>query len=185
MADRPGLPTQPSLIGDKLFLRPATADDIAMTHHWLLQSELQMQSCRPQPVLTAGEAADQFRKLERSTEAATFIGMRRSDNVAVARVRYFDLNPLNGSAELGVLVDPDERGKGYGREAIDDLTRYLFRQRGLRKVYAQTGSFNLGAIRMLEALRFRKDATLRSHHFFNGEYHDDLIYSLLLFEFGG
>ena len=45
--------TQPSLIGDKVYLRPTTADDVANTHHWFVLSEPQSQTCHPLTILTA------------------------------------------------------------------------------------------------------------------------------------
>ncbi|RKX19168.1 MAG: N-acetyltransferase, partial [Candidatus Zixiibacteriota bacterium] len=54
----------------------------------------------------------------------------------------------------------------------------------LNKVYAQTASFNKGSIKLLESLEFKLDGTLRQHHFYKGQFHNDLLYSLLKFEYG-
>ncbi|MEW5995345.1 MAG: GNAT family protein, partial [Candidatus Zixiibacteriota bacterium] len=83
---------------------------------------------------------------------------------------------------LGVIIDPDERKKGYGKEALQILGRYLFSHRGLNKVYAQTAAFNEGAVALLESLGFKRDATLRNHYFYDGEFHAGYIYSLLAYE---
>jgi len=37
-------------------------------------------------------------------------------------------------------------------------------------------------VKLLETLGFKKDAVLRDHYFYNGEFHNGFIYSLLLFE---
>ncbi len=50
--------TGSQLVGEEVYLRPLTADDIVNTHHWFLQSDPQARSCRPLPFLTAQEAAD-------------------------------------------------------------------------------------------------------------------------------
>ncbi len=175
-------PAPPSLIGDKLFLRPTSPEDIGNMHHWFLQSEPQSLSCRPHPLATAKEAAERAQAAPKSAEDQRFTAVRKEDKTPVASVRYFSFNALNRSAELGLLVDPEVRRKGYGAEAIKILTRYLFRYRGLNKVYAQTAAFNEGAIAMLESLGFKKDATLRDHYFYNGEFHAGYVYSLLQFE---
>ncbi len=175
-------PAPPSLIGDKVFLRPTTPEDISNMHHWFLQSEPQSQSCHPHPLVTAKESAEAAQKKEKSINDQRFTAVRKDDKVPVALVRFFSLNPLNRSAELGLLVDPEVRRKGYGSEAIKIVTRYLFRYRGLNKVHAQTAGFNEGAIAMLESLGFKKDATLRDHYFYNGEFHVGYVYSLLQFE---
>jgi len=101
----------------------------------------------------------------------------------VGRVRFFDMNTQNRSAELGLLIDPDEQGKGYGLAALQLLCRFLIKSRGLNKVHAQTASFNKAAQALLKKAGFKLDGTLRHHYFYDGEYHNGLVYSLLAYEF--
>ncbi len=176
--------TQPSLVGEHVYLRPATADDVANNHVWFVLSEPQAQGCRPLPFRTASETAEAFKKKEATSDRQAFAIVRKQDKTLVGKIAFYDFNSLNRSAALGVLIDPDERKKGYGRDAMRVLIRFLFQYRGLNKVYAQTAEFNSAAVRLLESLGFKKDACLRDHHFYNGEFHDSLIYSLLLFEAG-
>ncbi len=184
MAEKKNLTTQPALIGNKVYLRPATAEDVANTYHWFLLGDPSSMTCRPLTVNTAAESAEAYKKAERSPDRQLFMVVRKKDNVPVGQIRFFDLNNLNRSAELGLLVDPDEQKKGVGSEAVKILCEYLFATRGLNKVYAQTGSFNAGAKALLESADFKLDGTLRRHYFYKGEYHDGLIYSLLAYEFG-
>ncbi|MDH3890412.1 MAG: GNAT family N-acetyltransferase [candidate division Zixibacteria bacterium] len=182
MADKKPLPTSPSLVGDKVFLKPTTPEDEANTYHWTLLSEPQSQTCRPWVFSTPSEIAERMKKAEKDMSRQRFMVLRKDDRTPVAKVTYFDLNTLNRSAELGLVVDPDERQKGYGADALKTLVRYLFPYRGLNKVYAQTAQFNTQAIALMESLGFKKDATLRDHYFYRGEFHHGLIYSLLQFE---
>jgi len=174
--------TQPALIGNKIFLRPATADDAANFHFWFNQCEPQSQTCRTQVLRTGGEAVEAFKKKERSSSRQDFAIVRKKDKTPVGKISFFDYNPLNRSAELGLLVDPDEHRNGYASESLRLLTAYLFNQRGLNKVYAQCSADNEGAVKLLESLGFKRDGTLRDHQFYNGEFHHCYIYSLLLFE---
>lgn len=175
-------PTQPSLVGAKIYLRPATADDAANVEYWTLQSEPEALSCRPLLFLTPSEAAERYKSKEKSTSQQRFAVVRKDDQMLVGAVAFFNYNPLNRSAELGLLIDPEERRKGYGKEAIQLLCRYLFRFRGLNKVHAQTVDFNEAALELLETLGFKRDGSLRDHYFYDGEFHNAAIYSLLLFE---
>jgi RimJ/RimL family protein N-acetyltransferase len=108
--------------------------------------------------------------------------VRKEGNLPIGRIRFFGLNTLNRSAELGLLIDPDERRKGYGGEAVRILARYLFRFRGLNKVYAQTSEKNVAACKLLEGAGFRRDGVLRHHYFSENEFSNGHLYSLLLFE---
>jgi RimJ/RimL family protein N-acetyltransferase len=100
----------------------------------------------------------------------------------IGHVTYFDLNFRNRSVEIGYLLAPAARGKGFAREAIALLLGYLFGGLGLNKVYAQTASSNTASTKMLEALGFQRDGVLRQHHMEDGELRDDFVYSILLSE---
>ncbi len=183
MAEKKPAPlTQPSFVGDKVYLRPMTADDVANTHHWFVLTEPQSQTCHPLTITSAAEASEAFKKQDRNPEMASLMIVRIADNMPVGRVRYFNWNNLNRSVELGILIDPDEREKGYAKEGIRIVMRYLFKHRNLNKVHAQTSVPNIGAIKLLESLGFKRDGVLRRHYFLNGEFQDGLIYSKLAFE---
>ncbi len=179
---KPPLLEQPSLVGEKVYLRPTTAEDIVNNHRWSVLSEPQSLSCRPRTLRTASEAVQLFKEAKRTPDRQGFAVCRKKDKMPVGDVGFFDFNQLNRSAELGLLIDPDERSKGYGSDALKVLCRYLFQYRGLNKVYAQTAGFNTVTAALLESLQFKKDATLRDHYFYDGEFHPGFIYSLLLYE---
>lgn len=181
--DKPIPTTAPDLVGEKIYLRPATAEDIANTYHWLLLSDPWSRTCRPIPYRTAAQVGEAFKKRDASPYEQPFMVIRKKDNVPVGKVSFFDFNTQNRSAELGLIVDPDERENGYGLAALRLLCRHLFKTRGLNKVYAQTASFNKAAQGLMKKAGFKLDGTLRHHYFYEGEYYDGLVYSLLAFEF--
>ncbi|MEW6412507.1 MAG: GNAT family protein [Candidatus Zixiibacteriota bacterium] len=176
------LPTQPSLVGKNIFLRPTTAEDIINIHVWFMQSEPQAQSERPIKFRTPAEAAEAFKNQEKSTDRQAFTIVRKEDKIPVGQITFFNYNPLNRSAELGILIDPDERKNGHAADAMRVLIKYLFKYRDLNKVHASTAKFNKAAVALLESVGFKKDGALRNHHFYNGEYYDKLVYSMLRFE---
>ncbi|HUV30808.1 MAG TPA: GNAT family protein [Acidobacteriota bacterium] len=182
MADDKKPPTLPGLIGDKVYLRFATAEDVANTHHWYLLSDPHLLSPEAPTFLTPAEAAEAFRKQERSSAHERFTVIRLKDKTPVGWVRFFDLNPHNRSAALEVVIDPDERKKGHGIEAMRILCRYLFEYRGLNKVYARIADRNQAMVSLLKKAGFQRDGTLRRHYFYKGEYEDGSLYSLLRFE---
>ena len=175
-------PTQPSLVGKTVYLRPSTAEDIANVQMWKILQEPQCMTCHPLPFTTAADAAEAHKRAEKSPDRQWFSIVRQKDKMLVGQISFFGYNALNRSAELGILVDPDEQKNGLGLEAMKLLIAYLFKYRGLNKVYAQTAEFNKGAVKLLEKLGFKRDGALRDHHFYQGEFHNDLVYSLLRFE---
>jgi len=183
MADKKlPLTAQPSLTGKTVFLRPASPEDIANTHHWVLHSDPQSMTCHPRTFQSAADASEGYKKREKSAYEQMFMIVRKKDNEPVGRINMFNYNHLNRSAEFGLLVDPDERNNGYGKEAVRLLSQFLFQYRGLNKIVAATSAFNDQAVGLLESLGFKRDGTLRDHYFYRDEYHDGYVYSLLKFE---
>lgn len=175
-------PTQPSLVGKTVYLRPSTAEDTANAQMWKIQTEPQSLCCHPLPFTTAADAAEAHKKSEKSPDQQWFSIIRQKDKMLVGQISFFGYNDLNRSVELGIIVDPDEQKKDYGFEAMKLLIAYLFKYRDLNKVYAHTAEYNKGAVKLLEKLNFKQDGTLRDHHFYKGEFHNYRVYSLLRFE---
>ncbi len=175
-------PTIPALIGKNLYLKVMEAEDFETTYLWFLHSDPYSQTCH-QPTLTSPrDMSENIRKKEKNPTRGDLIIILKENNRPIGKLSYFDLNMLNRSAELGYLVAPDDRGKGFAKEALRLLIRYLFIHLGLNKVYAQTASFNELSVKLLKSLEFHLDGTLRQHHFYKGNLHDDLLFSLLKFE---
>lgn len=184
MSSSPRQPlTAPSLVGRHLYLRATSADDIANTHHWILLSEPQSLSAETIPIESAAAAADLYKKSDGKLDRSTLMLVRRDDNLPVARVDYFNVNHQNRSVEFVIVVDPDVRRNGHAAEGVHLLCRYLFEQRGFNKVHTLVAESNHAAVGLLEKLGFRRDGTLRQHFYFDGEYRNALLFSLLRFEF--
>lgn len=180
--DSKPMPTQKSLIGKNIYLRAATTDDIANFHYWKMQCDPQMMTVHPQLVLTATEAVERFKNSKQTDSHQSLCIVRKKDNQPLGKITFFNFNHLNRSAELGVLIDPDEQQNNYASEAMKVLIKYLFTARNLNKVYATTSELNQPTIALLESIGFKKDGVMRNHHYYNGEYHNQLAYSFLRFE---
>ena len=71
------------------------------------------------------------------------------------------------------------RGRGLGREAVGLLVDHLFRTSAVERVGATCDVDNVPSYRLLEALGFRQEGTLRSALFHHGRWHDVRIYGLI------
>ncbi|GGN66862.1 GNAT family N-acetyltransferase [Oceanobacillus indicireducens] len=102
--------------------------------------------------------------------------------IGFASVVNIDLR--NSSAETYVCIgDKNYWGKGYGTEVKKLLTKYVFLELGLNRVYAYNWAENRGMIRINEKLGFTLEGTLRQERFSNGEYKDRVLFSMLREEF--
>ncbi|KAH7037929.1 putative GNAT family acetyltransferase [Microdochium trichocladiopsis] len=83
-------------------------------------------------------------------------------------------------SEISIDVLAEHRGKGYGAEAIEWSLWYGFRMAGLHRIQIQAFSFNDGACRLYgEKLGFKEEGRQRDHVWFDGGWHDNVIYGML------
>ncbi len=167
----------------RVILTELSDDDIAVYRDWFLESEPETMTCRPIGDTSLDKMIERFRDRFDGETRGHFAVRRVDDTRLVGRVTYFDLNTRNRSAEIGYLIGPEFRGKGYACEAITLLLRYLFDQLELNKAMAQTAEFNIESVAILKKLGFKQDGRLRQHHPLDGRSYDDLLFSILAEEF--
>ena len=89
----------------------------------------------------------------------------------------------NGRFGFGVVVGRKHRGKGYAIEAVRILLRYGFWERRHQKCESACVHTNTASISLHQALGFMEEGRLRRHHFFDGQYHDAILFGLTREEF--
>ena len=73
----------------------------------------------------------------------------RHDNAPIGLIDVFDLEPKDRRAALGILIVNDEnRGKGYGEEVLKLISNYCFTHLGLHQLYANVTVDNLASIKL-------------------------------------
>ena len=89
------------------------------------------------------------------------------------------MHPAVKQLEIGYILVPSGRGKGYCTEAVNIMVDYLFLSKESRRIQAQTGLRNVASQKVLEKVGFKKEGTLRKNFFVRGEWRDAYIYSIL------
>ena len=85
-----------------------------------------------------------------------------------------------GWREIGACdIVPSERGKGYGTEATQLMTDYLFLSIDIGRIQTVTDVRNKPAQRTLEKAGFQGEGTIRKALFNKGEWRDCYLYSIL------
>lgn len=86
--------------------------------------------------------------------------------------------PRNRQAEIGFAFAPAARGHGFATEAVGALADQLF-ARGRHRLIAQTDMRNVAAQRLLERLRFRREAVHLQSWEEDGRWFDEVGYARL------
>lgn len=91
-------------------------------------------------------------------------------------------NEVDGVAEIGYMIAPDQWGNGYATDAVRTICGYAFDERRLNKVRANCYATNPGSQRVLEKAGFTREGRFRQEGFVDGEHVDVLRYGLLAAE---
>jgi RimJ/RimL family protein N-acetyltransferase len=83
------------------------------------------------------------------------------------------------SWEIGIILLPEARGRGYGTQAQRLLARYLFAHTTVQRIWAGTEVENIAEQRALEKAGFTREGITRATGWRDGAWRDGVIYSLL------
>jgi RimJ/RimL family protein N-acetyltransferase len=109
--------------------------------------------------------------------------MENLDGVTVGWVTLHSLDQKNGTFGFGVAVYRDYRGHSYAVDAVRILLRYGFWEQRYQKCNSQCLHTNEASIRLHQKLGFTQEGRIRRSSFFNGTYHDDLLFGMTREEF--
>jgi RimJ/RimL family protein N-acetyltransferase len=112
----------------------------------------------------------------------TLIVMHGTDRTGVVSWRKVPTGPVTYSWAIAIRLLPEFRGRGYGSEAQQLLVHYLFAHTQVNRVEAVTEVTNFGEQRALEKAGFTREGILRGTTFRQGQWHDQMIYSVLRHE---
>jgi RimJ/RimL family protein N-acetyltransferase len=84
--------------------------------------------------------------------------------------------------EIGYTVASQHQRQGFAKEALLAIIRYLFVVLGKHRISATLDTLNLSSMKLLESLRFRREAHFVENIFFKGVWGSEYVYSMLASE---
>lgn len=95
---------------------------------------------------------------------------RAEDKQMVGIVDLFDFSPADRRAEVGIVIDSDCRGRGYGREVLTLLCDYAEHVLDLHQLYAYVLEDNDAACRLFASCGFKQVAMLSDWAYLDKKY---------------
>lgn len=84
--------------------------------------------------------------------------------------------------EIGWAILPQEWGKGYATEAARRLLEHVFDELNAHRVVAFCHASNAASERVMRKLGMKQDGYLRETRWWNDDWADELVYSILEWE---
>jgi RimJ/RimL family protein N-acetyltransferase len=125
----------------------------------------------------------QYEEWEKDVEkhnAFHFAVRLKEDNRLIGAVRLFRVEWTHATASVQIGIgDRNDRGRGYGTEALRMLLRYAFDELNLYRLSASTVEYNTGAVRFFERAGFVVEVRRRQAIQRDGRRWDLLMLGLL------
>ncbi len=104
-----------------------------------------------------------------------FVISARRTGRALGYAQLNHVEPLHGTAELGICLAAEAQGKGHGREALGLMEEYAMSILSLRKLGLRVLAGNRPAVTLYRKAGYGNAGLLRSHFYQGGRYHDVLL----------
>ncbi|ERM61177.1 GNAT family N-acetyltransferase [Vibrio cyclitrophicus] len=87
---------------------------------------------------------------------------------------------LEGERQASMCAFSREiQGKGLSIEASEALADFGFSELGIHRIYAETISKNLAAIKLCKSMGMKQEACFKDHRFFKGQWWDTVVLAVL------
>lgn len=97
--------------------------------------------------------------------------------------QLFDINFPNGCADVGIVVDEEQWGRGIGHDALTALIQYAFEDLRLNRLGAEVLAINAPSLKLFSRLGFQYEGTKREAYFTTGRHLDVGMFGLLSRDF--
>ena len=115
----------------------------------------------------------------RDKTSATWAITLKGEDILIGYASYWRWLKEHFRAEIGYALIPEYWGKGIMNEALTKVVEFGFKGMGLHSIEANVNPGNAASIKVLEKIKFKKEAYFRENMYFNGKFYDSVIYSLL------
>ncbi len=173
--------TPKTLIGARLSLVPLGEEHFAAVRRWRSDPQVTRywitQDVPTDAVIRAWH--------ERNLAAGALVWAVLHDGDPVGYATLFDVDEVNRKAELALMIgERSAWGQGFAKETLRTVLGHALMPSaqdglGLHKIYLSVFAENVAARRAYAACGFHEDGVLRDDMFRDGEWHDQILMSVL------
>lgn len=160
-----------TLKGHKVNLELVEKEGLSLVKQWLNDVEF-VGEFEPFDQVSLGE-------LEKNHESRGEGQWYFIESKAGTKIGYIGHFKSKGCVGIGYFMVKEERGKGYGTEAVQMMVDYLFLHKDIVRVQAETHPGNKASQRVLQKVGFSLEGLIRKSFFSRGVYRDTAMYSIL------
>jgi RimJ/RimL family protein N-acetyltransferase len=168
-----------TMMGEKIVLRPYQESDAEPLYQATANFVLRRLT-GTQRTFTLAQIQQYLAELAKSDTRRGFIIALPETLAPVGEVVLMNIDSVNRNASIRIsLFSEADFSKGYGSEAMRLMVNYGFAELNLHRIELDVFAFNTRAIRVYENIGFKREGLLRDTLFYDGEFHDTVLMSIL------
>lgn len=172
----------PTLETERLTLVRVTEEHTQMLYDMRTLDAVMQYIERPRPknLEESAELVAKMKGLVDNNEGINWMICLKENGVAIGNIGLFRTMPEHHRAEVGYMMMPDYWGKGLMSEALQAVIQYGFEGMKLHSMEANINPLNDNSAKILERNGFVREACFKENYYWEGEFLDSAIYSLLV-----
>jgi [ribosomal protein S5]-alanine N-acetyltransferase len=171
----------PLLITQRMVLREVTKSDAQEI--FFLRSDKRVMEFLDRPMMQSQqEALELIQKISYAlinNDGITWGVTLTNETKLIGTIGYWRMIKEHFRAEIGYMLHPEHQGKGLMQEAMTAVRDHGFMSIKLHSIEANVNPNNAASIRLLENNKFTREAYYKENYYYNGQFLDSAIYSLL------
>jgi RimJ/RimL family protein N-acetyltransferase len=167
------------LRGNKVYLRSLEEDDVEFLYHFSNNDTEMRRLTGTQNAFTKAQIEGYIQRQSQDDSRACFGVVRQEDNQLLGEVVINDINRNSRSANFRIALADEYTGHGYGTEAILLILDYGFGMLNLHRIELNVFTINERAAYVYEKVGFKREGVKRHDEYYNHQYYDSIIMSIL------
>ena len=170
------------LVGERIYLSPMNLQDAETYTRWLNDAAVSGYLGNFDRVISL---ASEQKALEKMTsEGQNYAIVKMENDSLIGNISLMEINALSRGATVGLFIgDAENRGKGYGTEALRLILDYGFNTLNLHNIMLLAHADNKQGLACYKKVGFSEFGRRRDARFKNGTYVDVVFMDMLDSEF--
>lgn len=172
-----------NIISDSLIFRAIELDDLDIMQKWANDPSIQYMLGSWHFPTNRNDHEKWYQNLSCNSMNQRFLVVDNCSN-KIGMANLLNINFKDGNAELGLLLDPEYQGKGFGKEIVKALMKFAFEELRLNRLETSIIATNKSSLSLfLKKCNWKQEGTLRNWYFRQNEYIDKILLGIISQEY--
>lgn len=167
------------IVGERVYLSPICVEDAEIYTSWLNDSDIAEGLGVADKVYNGESERENIKNILKNGQQHFGVVLSDEDRL-IGKVEITIEKSSSNSAEIKLFIGKEEdRGKGYGTEAVRLACCYSFDKLNMHSIHVWIPDYNERSINSYKKVGFKEAGKQRESCYLDGKYHDRIIMDLL------